>query len=213
MLYRVSARSVLGGCAQELPTVAFAMPLGLILSFVIHAWLAVDGADFGRRTLPVPLPAVSADATWAAEVQAFANRLASAFGLSERRAAEFSGWILEAARRQQLSPELIAGLVHTESSFRKRVRSVTGAIGPAQVNPRYWEEHCGGGNLWDPGENIYCGAQVLAHFMERCGELSCALARYNVGGRNMSDPYYRGVGLRYFAKVGEHRDQVVRASL
>ena len=213
MLYRISARSVLGGCAQELPMVAFAMPLGLILSFVIHAWLAVDGADFGRRTLSLALPEVNADVTWGTEVQTFANRLGSAFGLSERRAVEFSGWILEAAARQELSPELIAGLVHTESSFRKRVQSVTGAIGPAQVNPRYWEEHCGGGDLWDPAENIYCGAQVLARFMERCGALACALARYNVGGRNMSKPYYRSAGLRYIAKVDEHRDQVVRAPL
>lgn len=213
MLYRVSARSVLGGCAQELPVVAFVMPLGLLLSFFIHTWLAVQGADFGRRTESLALPTVSEDGTWGEQVQTFANRLESAFGLSGHRAVEFSAWILEAAQRQRLSPELIAGLVHTESSFRKRVRSVTGAIGPAQVNPRYWEEHCGGGNLWDPGENIYCGAQVLAHFMERCGELACALARYNVGSRNMSDPYYRRAGLRYFAKVDEHRAQVIRAAL
>jgi soluble lytic murein transglycosylase-like protein len=213
MGYRVSARSVLGGCAQELPVVAFFMPLGLVLSFLMYAWIVVQSADFGRETIAIALPEVREDPTWSEQVERFAVRLESAFGISDKRATEFSAWILEAGRRQKLAPELIAGLVHTESSFRKGVRSATGAIGPAQVNPRYWERHCGGGDLSDPGENIYCGAQVLAHFMERCGKLDCALARYNVGARNLSKPYYRGAGLRYITKVDEHRDQVANAAL
>ena len=69
-----------------------------------------------------------------------------------------------------LEPELLASLVLTESSFRKDVVSHVGAIGPAQVRPEYWSGFCGSNDLLDPAENIYCGAQVLSHLMDRCGD-------------------------------------------
>ena len=122
---------------------------------------------------------------------------------------EFSPWILEAAKRQQLEPELLAGLVITESSFRKNVTSSVGAIGPAQVRPELWSQFCGTGELSDPAENIYCGAQILAYYKDRCGAEDCALQAYNIG------PYSRKVkaGQRYVTKVGRWRDALVNIRL
>ena len=37
-------------------------------------------------------------------------------------------------------------------------------------------------DLHDPEQNVYCGAQVLSHLLERCsGDITCALSAYNVG--------------------------------
>ena len=71
--------------------------------------------------------------TWDTERLIFAEKIHRAFGISAPRAIEFSGWILEAARRQDLPPELLASLVFAESSFRKAVQSSMAR----SVQPRY----------------------------------------------------------------------------
>ena len=144
--------------------------------------------------------------TWEQRKAVFGRRVQEAFGIPMDRAGEFAGWILEAADRQQLAPELIASLVFTESSFRKQVRSAAGAIGPAQIKPRYWADFCGAPDLSDPEQNIYCGAQVLAHLEERCGALECALASYNVG----FSAWRRQAGLRYVSRIERHRSKFDR---
>ncbi len=116
------------------------------------------------------------------EVAHFGDKVSNAFGIENQVAEEFADWILEASERQQLAPELLASLVVTESSFRKSVRSNVGAVGPTQIRPDYWGEFCGDPDLTDPEINVYCGAQVLSHMLERCGgDQGCALAAYNVG--------------------------------
>ena len=147
--------------------------------------------------------------TWNSEVEVFALRITQGYGIRHDVAMEFSPWILEAAKRQQLEPELLAGLVITESSFRKNVTSSVGAIGPAQVRPELWSQFCGTGELSDPAENIYCGAQILAYYKDRCGAEDCALQAYNIG------PYSRKVkaGQRYVTKVGRWRDALVNIRL
>lgn len=152
-----------------------------------------------------PKPALDSQ-SWDARVTDFGLRLHGAFAVPLAEAEEFAGWILEAADRQNLTPELIAGLVFTESSFRKFVRSQAGAIGPAQVKPHYWREFCGAEDLLDPGQNIHCGAQILAYLEDRCGGLECALSLYNIGMNSQR----KQAGLRYVSKVDRHRAKLDR---
>ena len=172
---------------------------------------AVMGADAVRAlsdaTQPqahaVELPAApSPSVSWADERKAFAEKKSMAFGLRHAVAHEFAGWILEAATRQQLSPELLASVVLAESSFRKNVRSKVGAFGPAQVRVDYWHSFCGG-DLHDPAENIYCGAQILATFQDACGGIECALRYYNLGPRNANRTRWLPAGARYIAKIDD----------
>ncbi len=136
----------------------------------------------GYETVALATPAADGRLIRQAEVTQFGNRVSSAFGIQNQVATEFADWILEASERQQLSPELLASLVVTESSFRKSARSHVGAIGPAQVRPEYWSDFCGTQDLHDPEQNVYCGAQVLSHLIERCeGDKVCALSAYNIG--------------------------------
>lgn len=144
------------------------------------------------------------------EVAKFGSRVSSAFGINGEVATEFADWILEASERQQITPELLASLVVTESSFRKNVRSHVGAIGPAQVRPEYWSSFCGGGDLTDPEENVYCGAQVLSYFIDRCeGDTVCALSAYNVG------PYAKRekAAQRYVNKIDRYLSHLENATL
>ena len=151
--------------------------------------------------------------TWNAERDEFAGKLHRGFGIRYETAEEFSGWILEASKRQHLSPELIASLVLTESSFRKDVTSSVGAIGPAQIRIEFWQRFCGTIDLADPEENIYCGAQILAHYQEMCGSENCALKSYNLGFRNHDRQDFAGAGERYLLKIDRHREALLDSAI
>jgi hypothetical protein len=144
------------------------------------------------------------------EAELFAEKLVAGFGLKHLVAVEFADWILEAAARQQLEPELVASLVFAESSFRKNARSHVGAVGPAQVRPNYWSEFCGAVDLHDPEQNIYCGAQILGFLLDRCnGNQACALSAYNIG---MNSKRF-AAGLRYVDKIDRHMATLKTVSL
>jgi soluble lytic murein transglycosylase-like protein len=168
----------------------------------------VEDAAYQTFAFAVPAPENSY-VTWNTEVSEFGTKVSQAFGVRPSTATEFAGWILEASTRQELEPELLASLVLTESSFRKNVRSHVGAIGPAQVRPEFWSNFCGISNLHDPAENIYCGAQVLSHLRDRCGDEGCALHAYNVG---LYAPRHQA-GFRYVAKIDHYREQLLNLPL
>ena len=191
----------------DVASLVLRVQLGLLsCAFVIAFMLGSLAPTKGNITATMALPEWNDSVKpWNHEVESFAARVAHGFGLRKDIALEFSPWILEAASRQQLAPELLAGLVLTESSFRKNVKSPVGAIGPAQVRPEYWAQFCGTDDLNDPAENIYCGAQILAYYVERCGAEACALSAYNIG------PYSekrQDAGQRYVAKVAAWRDRL-----
>ena len=158
-------------------------------------------AHQGFERIAFATPAHSARLIRQAEVANFGTRVSDAFGIRHSVATEFADWILEASERQHLPPELLASLVVTESSFRKSVRSHVGAVGPAQVRPDYWGNFCGDAELTDPEQNVYCGAQVLSHLLERCeGDTACALAAYNIGPYGSRD----SAAKRYVNKIDRY---------
>jgi hypothetical protein len=189
---------------RALPFLFKLQGLAVIAALVVAVGVANVGVHQGYERVSFALPAPEqTQIPWSSEVDAFGGKVAQAFGVRRSTATEFAGWILEASTRQELEPELIASLVLTESSFRKNARSHVGAIGPAQVRPEYWSGFCGS-NLHDPAENIYCGAQVLSHLRDRCGDDGCALEAYNVGiyGRR------ENAARRYVSKIDRYRDQL-----
>ena len=127
---------------SDIASVVLRVQLGLLsCAFVIAFMLGTLAPSKGNITASMALPEWNDRVKpWTHEVESFAQRVAQGFDLRKEVALEFSPWILEAASRQQLAPELLAGLVLTESSFRKNVKSAVGAIGPAQVRPEYWAQ-------------------------------------------------------------------------
>jgi soluble lytic murein transglycosylase-like protein len=173
---------------------------------LVASSVAVTGIDRGYERTAFAVPAVEHTVMpWHTEVDAFGYKVSQAFGVRRNTATEFAPWILEASQRQRIEPELLASLVLTESSFRKNARSHVGAIGPAQVRPEFWSGFCGSSDLLDPAENIYCGAQVLSHLLDRCGnDRHCALKAYNTGLHSSK----KQAGLRYVTKVDRYVDHL-----
>lgn len=185
---------------------AFFLQTGVLVYFVALALVASlsianVGSNMERSVIALAKPALDVRGAWPDETAEFAARLESAFGLSSAEANDYAHWILEASTRQDLDPNLLAGLVHAESSFVKTARSHVGAVGLTQIRPEYWGQFCGHPNLRDPEQNILCGAQVLAHLRDLCGNETCAVKAYNVGLGSL-----RGAAAqRYLRKIDRRR--------
>ena len=198
------------------PRYAAARRAALVLAATACALAAagiVTRTDHERRVhVALKLPPTVSRATWPEERDAFAARLAQAFDLDRSVAVDFAGWILEASTRHALQPDLLASLIMTESSFRKNIRSSTGAVGPGQIHPDLWGPWCGA-NVADPGENVNCAADILAHYVEVCTQSSadpeaCALRSYNVGYRNRDNRHFGEATDHYLAKIQRYLDDL-----
>ena len=173
--------------------------------------VAFNGKDQGHQRIAFALPAVEhTSVPWHSEVDAFGHKVsqASAYAATRKRIRALDSGSQRTAGPSK--PELLASLVLTESSFRKDVVSHVGAIGPAQVRPDYWSGFCGSSDLLDPAENIYCGAQVLSHLLDRCGDdTGCALTAYNIGPYGSEEQ----AGRRYVSKVGRYHETLRKHAL
>lgn len=108
-------------------------------------------------------------------------KISSHFRISQNEANEFANWIVHSADKHGIDEVLLTSIVATESSFRKDAVSSKGAVGPAQIMPRYWEDFCSPLELSVPRDNIECGARILSHLLEQCWDESCAIRSYNMG--------------------------------
>ena len=99
--------------------------VGALLLAGVAALTFSTGTDAQRyERVAFALPAAQTPSVpWEEERAEFADRMTRAFDIRPAVAEEFAEWILEAASRQELEPELLASLVLAESSFRKRARS------------------------------------------------------------------------------------------
>ena len=192
------------GWAQSLkkkcgPTSSYSIALTFLI--FVFGFFTSNANKTDPELVSLQIPVSLSRPSFEQEVFPLANQISTAFGIDQEEAMEFGGWILEASDRQNLPTELLASLIFTESSFRKHVSSSVGAIGPAQVRPDLWSDFCGGADLYDPEQNIYCGAQILRHFYERCEDnFDCALSAYNVGLNGTN----KFAANRYLRKVDLH---------
>lgn len=119
--------------------------------------------------------------------------------------------ILKEARRADLDPELIVGLIHVESSGNPRAVSRVGAIGLMQLLPSTgaamareldlaWE---GDDSLYDPSLNVRLGIRYLGKLVNRFDNLDTALAAYNWGPTHIARVIRKGSSLpvRYTESV------------
>ncbi|SHG93705.1 transglycosylase SLT domain-containing protein [Ferrimonas marina] len=158
-----------------------------------------------RQTLALPTFDAS-EQRFDKEVMEYAARLQSAYRLDETTAQRYSAYIIESASYSGVPRELLAALIHTESHFRDQAVSVVGAVGPAQIMPRLWEEACG--DVHEPRTNVLCAGLVLKHYQEQfCRDDSapyaCALSHYNVGPGTLRRQPERGQAAanRYLNKM------------
>lgn len=85
------------------------------------------------------------------------------------------------ASRAGIDPQMMLGLIHVESGFRKYAVSPVGARGYTQVMP-FWVRTIGtpDHNLFQLRTNLRYGALILRHYIDiERGDLYRALGRYN----------------------------------
>ncbi len=92
--------------------------------------------------------------------------------------------IYREALRNNLSPELVAAIVESESDFRVRLVSNKNAQGLMQVIPSTGRL-MGAADLFNPAENIAAGTKYLRYLVDRFGDQRLALAAYNAGEGNV----------------------------
>jgi soluble lytic murein transglycosylase-like protein len=97
----------------------------------------------------------------------------------------FGSIIYSEAKKNDLPPELVAAVAHTESKFVPTARSSAGAMGLMQLVPKTgrW---LGAKDLMNPAQNIQAGAKYLRYLTDRFGgDTQKALAAYNAGEGNV----------------------------
>jgi soluble lytic murein transglycosylase-like protein len=114
-------------------------------------------------------------------------------------------YVEEAARRYQLSAELIHAVILTESGYRPDAVSPKGAVGLMQLMPQTARRY-GVTDIRDPAQNIRVGAQYLRDLMERFDhDLELSLAAYNAGEAAVM----RHGGIPPYAETGEYVKKVL----
>jgi len=97
----------------------------------------------------------------------------------------FGSIIYSEAKKNNVAPELVAAVAHTESKFKPTARSNRGAIGLMQLVPRTGRWF-GARDLTNPADNISAGAKYLRYLNDRFnGDQQKVIAAYNAGEGNV----------------------------
>jgi soluble lytic murein transglycosylase-like protein len=121
-----------------------------------------------------------------------------------RRHVPYGAIIFREARRNNLPPELVAAMVHTESDFRAGLVSHKSAQGLMQIVPET-ARILGVRDPFDPEQNIAAGTRYLRSLLNRYKSETMALAAYNAGPGNVA----RFGGIPPF---GETRDYIAKVN-
>jgi soluble lytic murein transglycosylase-like protein len=94
---------------------------------------------------------------------------------------ELTPLIEGAAKRHQVEPRLLLGVIEQESSFHACAVSAKGAKGLMQLMPATIEQF-DVADAFDPAQNIEAGTTFLRQLLDKYkGDLKLALAAYNAG--------------------------------
>lgn len=113
--------------------------------------------------------------------------------------------IYREAVRNELPPELVAAMVHTESDFRPHLVSHKSAQGLMQIVPST-ARLLGIEDPFDPQENIAAGTRYYRYLLNRFSDERIALAAYNAGEGNVE----RFGGVPPFAETRGYIAKVTR---
>jgi soluble lytic murein transglycosylase-like protein len=117
----------------------------------------------------------------------------------------FGAIIFREARRNDLPPELVAAMVHTESDFRPSLVSRKTAQGLMQLVPST-ATLLGVDDPFDPEKNIAAGTRYFRYLLDRFDDETMALAAYNAGEGNVA----RYGGIPPFAETQDYITKVNR---
>jgi len=112
------------------------------------------------------------------------------------------------SKRNGLSPELVAAIIHVESHAKPEAVSPEGAIGLMQIMPKTaWTYlHV---NPWNPSQNIEGGTKYVAYLIRMYhGDVRTALMAYNQGPTSLAQNGPVPAAVEYADKVLEVEELV-----
>jgi len=116
------------------------------------------------------------------------------------------------ATRAGLDPQMVLGLIHVESGFKKYAVSSVGARGFMQIMP-FWIKSIGDKdhNLFQLRTNLRYGCTILRHYLDiERGDLYRALGRYN---GSLGRPQYPNLVLGAWRKHWHYTPQFGASSI
>lgn len=139
-----------------------------------------EPAGFFTTPWPRPQPVTQPAPAPAAQPAAYSTR-AQPWACDPMEFAELDPIVTQAARREQLSPDLLRAVIRQESAGYPCAVSRQGAQGLMQLMPRTARQLAVRDAL-NPRQNVDAGARLLRQLLDRYpGDLSSALAAYNAG--------------------------------
>jgi len=165
----------------DIPTKAMNLNVNLnVASFRPRAGIELRAPELLERTLPVfTTPATSEQFLSSTTVQQTVT-IDSFKEQYFRTHVPYGSIIYREARRNNLAPELVAAMVHTESDFRPALVSHRSAQGLMQIVPDTARD-LGLANVFDPEQNIAAGTRYFRYLLDRFENERIALAAYNAG--------------------------------
>ena len=109
--------------------------------------------------------------------------------LTKAQKREYTKYITKYAKKYDLSPILVAAIIHRESNFINKTTSSVGAVGPMQVWPKWHKEKMkkyklNREHLYSTNYGILMGCEILREYIDmENGDFRAALYRY-VGGKH-----------------------------
>lgn len=105
----------------------------------------------------------------------------------------YAEFVQREAAESQLEENLIYAVMKAESGFDPNACSRADAKGLMQLTESTFDwisslhpPENGGGDLYDPGDNIHCGSALLRLLLDHFGSLDVALCAYNAGIGNVT---------------------------
>ena len=124
---------------------------------------------------------------------------------------EFLRSVYYEATRAGLDPQMVLGLIHVESGFKKYAVSSVGARGYMQVMP-FWVKSIGtpDQNLFNLRLNLRYGCTILRHYVDiERGDLYRALGRYN---GSLGKPQYPNLVLGAWRKHWDYTASAIQTT-
>lgn len=176
---------------EEIMTKSKILGLSFVLSFAVFfsefAYTPFAHSIFTPYRIP--------GASYQIEIAPLHEKIAEVAEIPKEKAKKYTRWIEKAVEDKPMTPQTLAAVVMTESTYKEKAKSGKGAVGIAQIMPRTFNHICkgkevGGTRLTsvrNPKHNIYCAAIILEDYRERyCdGSEDCALKHYVAGPGNL----------------------------
>lgn len=134
------------------------------------------------------------------------EKLIKRYLLSIQKAEQYTKVISRVSEEYNISSDLLAALIRTESNYYSKAVSHKNAIGATQIIAKYWKNDCAE-NLFDIDNNIQCAAIILTRYKQRCrNNWDCTLKMYNIGPGNYykKSKFYQQAGMRYLTKINKN---------